>query len=636
MERKIKKKALLYGLAAVLAASLLGTLIYNFGAFQLGLLATSPPVSESHSSLLLTFSSAEQLKEFLKSNSSTHGQPYSLYGPWDNIAMINSQVQTFSTRVPGTLAPMETPSLEHSVTNVQVAGVDEADIVKTDNIGYIYVLSGNVVYIIKAFPTSLAGVAAKLTFDGMYPVGIYVNGDRLAVLGWKEGVSPVYSGYYVPDTETIAKVFDIQDRARPLLLRDLSLTGSYFNSRMIGNYLYFVASKAAYLVNETLYLPEINSNGQARQIAPSDIHYFNGTDDYYQYTTFVAVNMRNSTESPVYLTIMLGGTSDVYVSLNNMYVAFRNWNVMSMIYPVNMQTNTTIYRIHLRANNMTCEAKGTVPGQEANQYSMDEYDNYFRIQTTTSVGGTSRNNIYVLDMNLTTIGKLENLAPGEYFHSARFMGDRAYLVTFQKTDPLFVIDLSQPTKPSVLGELKIPGYSDYLHPYDETHLIGVGKETVPAEEGYFSWYQGIKISLFDVSNVASPTQIANVTIGDRGSNSPVLTDPKAFLFDKSMNLLVIPVLVAKIDRNQYPGEVPPNAYGNPVWQGAYVFDLTVEHGFVLRGNITHIEDGIDINDQNYWIERTGYIEDVLYTVSDRKVKLNMLEDLTPITEIPLF
>jgi inhibitor of cysteine peptidase len=634
MEQKIKKKALLYGLAAVLIASLFGALIYNFGAFQSKNLASSPAVSASRPSLLLTFSSAEQLKEYLKSNSSTQGRPWSLYGPYDNIAIINSQVQTFSSGQ-GTVAPAEVPTLEHSVTNVQVAGVDEADIVKTDDIGYIYVLSGNVVYILRAFPMSLAGVAAKLTFDGMYPVGMYVSGDRLAVLGWKYGVSPVYSGYYVPDTETVVKVFDIQDRAHPLLLRDLSLTGSYFNSRMIGNYLYFVSSKAAFLINETLYLPEINSNGQDRQIAPSEIHYFNGTDDYYQYTTFVAMNMQNATESPVYLTVLLGGASDMYVSLDNMYVTYRNSNFMLMIYPTNIQTNTTIYRIHLQADNITCEARGTVPGQEANQYSMDEYNNYFRIQTTTWVNGVSMNNIYVLDMNLTTVGKLENLAPGESFHSARFMGNRAYLVTFQKTDPLFVIDLSQPTKPSILGELNVSGYSDYLYPYDETHLIGVGKETVLAEEKYFAWYQGIKISLFDVSNVSSPIQVANVTIGDRGSDSPVLTDPKAFFFDKSMNLLAIPVVVAKIDRSKYPGEVPSDVYGTRVWQGIYLFNVTLEHGFVLRGNITHIEDGIDVNDQNYWITRTGYIENVLYTVSDRKVKLNMLEDLIPITEIPL-
>ncbi len=285
---------------------------------------------------------------------------------------------------------------------------------------------------------------------------------------------------------------------------------------------------------------------------------------------------------------------------------------------------------------MTCEATGTVPGRERNQFSMDEYNDYFRIETTTwTLNWTTQTNLYVLDMNLSVVGKLEGLAPGENFHSARFMGNRAYLVTFKKTDPLFVIDLSQPTNPTVLGELHIPGYSDYLHPYDETHLIGVGKHTVEADEGDFAWYQGIKMSLFDVSDVANPVQMDTVIIGDRGSDSPVLYDHKAFLFDKSRTLLVMPILEAKIDPSKYAGEVPPYAYGEPVWQGAYVFDVSLFHGFQLEGRITHLENGMSIHEQSYWIKRSAYVENVLYTISSRKVGLNKLDDLSPILEIEL-
>jgi uncharacterized secreted protein with C-terminal beta-propeller domain len=215
------------------------------------------------------------------------------------------------------------------------------------------------------------------------------------------------------------------------------------------------------------------------------------------------------------------------------------------------------------------------------------------------------------------------------------MGNRCYLVTFKKTDPLFVIDLSNATNPLVLGELEIPGYSDYLHPYDETHLIGVGKNTVEAEEGNFAWYQGIKVSLFDVSNVTNPIQKANYIIGDRGSDTPVLSDHKAFLFDRSKNLLAIPVMVAKIDESKYPSPVPPYAYGEPVWQGAYVFDISLYHDLVLEGNITHLNIDMSINEQEYWVKRSLYIKDVLYTVSDRIVKMNSLEDLSPIGEVAL-
>jgi uncharacterized secreted protein with C-terminal beta-propeller domain len=215
------------------------------------------------------------------------------------------------------------------------------------------------------------------------------------------------------------------------------------------------------------------------------------------------------------------------------------------------------------------------------------------------------------------------------------MGNRAYFVTFKKTDPLFVIDLSQPTKPSALGELHIPGYSDYLHPYDETHLIGIGKHTVEADEGYFAWYQGIKISLFDVTDVNNPTQIANYTIGDRGTDSPVLEDHKAFLFDKEKSLLVIPVSVAKVDESKYPEGVPPYISGEIVWQGAYVFNISLAKGLLLIGNITHLSGGMSVYDTSYHVKRSLYIEDVLYTISDKKIKMNSLEDLHLINEIEL-
>jgi hypothetical protein len=219
-------------------------------------------------------------------------------------------------------------------------------------------------------------------------------------------------------------------------------------------------------------------------------------------------------------------------------------------------------------------------------------------------------------------------------------------VTFKNVDPLFVIDLSQPTEPKVLGELKIPGYSDYLHMYDETHLIGVGKETVEATEEDFAWYQGVKLSLFDVTDVNDPKQLAKYVIGDRGTDSPILWDHKAFLFDKSKNLLVIPANVYEItetiDRSTGIGEfnetsVPPrpDIYGQFVWQGACIFKITLTDGFVLKGNITHVERSEDLQDSSFWINRALYINNVLCTLSGRTVKLNDLETLAPMKQIDL-
>jgi uncharacterized secreted protein with C-terminal beta-propeller domain len=272
------------------------------------------------------------------------------------------------------------------------------------------------------------------------------------------------------------------------------------------------------------------------------------------------------------------------------------------------------------------------------QFSMDEYDSHFRVATTT-YGETTGNHVYILDMGLNIVGSLEGLAPGEMIYSARFMGERGYMVTFRQVDPLFVIDLSDPNNPRELGYLKVTGYSDYLHPYDENHLIGIGKETT--EEGEFAWYQGVKISLFDVSDVSNPQEIDKLEIGDRGTDSPVLWDHKAFLFDKSRNLLVIPILEAKVDPAQYPEGVPPDAYGEPVWQGAYVFHVSLDGGIEEKGKITHVENIADPEKEYYYyyspfaVERSLYIEDVLYTISQAKIKMNSLETLDYINEVEL-
>ncbi len=220
------------------------------------------------------------------------------------------------------------------------------------------------------------------------------------------------------------------------------------------------------------------------------------------------------------------------------------------------------------------------------------------------------------------------------------MGERCYLVTFKKVDPLFVISLEDPANPRVLGKLKIPGYSNYLHPYSENLLIGIGKETVEAEEGDFAWYQGVKISLFDVSDVENPKELAKYIIGDRGTESPVLWDHKALLFDKERNLLAIPVLVAEIDEEKYPEGAPPYTHGDYVWQGAYVFSIT-ENSITLRGGITHVEDDSDLLKSGYYfysehsVKRTLYIGDFLYTISDKNIKMNNLTTLQEVNEIEL-
>jgi len=582
------------------------------------------------------FASYEQLHEFVNTNAGSKQFPSRLFGGDAIPAPPGEEEESFAP------APSVT---DHSTTNIQVAGVDEADIVKTDGM-YIYLASGNKTIIVRAYPPDQAQVLSEIELEGTV-VGIFINEDKLIVfeeeapyylyddVRW-EGVDKMYAPYRSP--KTYIKVYDISDRANPQLAREISANGQYINSRMIGDYAYVVTNEPVYEEEGEVNLPKIHCGGNETEIPATDIYYSDVSDYYYMYTTIIAVNTQNDDQEPTYETILLGASSTLYVSLNNIYLTFPVWGTDILGREVWDSPRTSIHRIHIEGAEIEYMSSGEVPGMVLNQFSMDEYDGYFRVATTTW-GETTSNHVYILDMDLNIVGSLEDLAPGETIYSARFMGERGYLVTFKQVDPLFVIDLSDPSHPRELGYLKVTGYSDYLHPYDENHIIGIGKETTDA--GEFAWYQGVKISLFDVTDVGNPQEIDKLEIGDRGSDSPALWDHKAFLFDKSRNLMVMPILVAEVDQSEYPEGVPSWAYGEPVWQGAYVFDISVDDGLQIRGRITHIDDLSELEEGYYYyyspfsVERSLYIGDVLYTISQAKIKMNNLENLDYINEVEL-
>lgn len=573
------------------------------------------------------FSSYEELKDFLETNSQAV--------PSYQRDMLRREFG-LGTTVMESGATDSFPA--YSQTNIQVEGVDEADIIKTDG-EYIYIVSKNSVIILKAYPPEEAEILSQISLNGTIR-GIFISQDKLAVF---TDAFDFYAAYekLVPyeSPRTFIKVYDISDRENPDLTRDLSLDGYYLDSRMINDYVYAIVNEPAYFDENEVDLPNIYSGDESEEVRATEIYYSNQSDYFHTFTTVVAVNVQNDARNATHKTLLLGATRVLYVSLNNIYITLPGQAT------TNGLATTAIHRIHVEDDEIEFEASGAVPGYLLNQFSMDEYRGYFRIATT--VGHlafwgqtTSRNNVYVLDMSLHIVGALEDLAPGERIYSARFMGDRCYLVTFKKVDPLFVIDLENPYAPWVLGELKVTGYSDYLHPYDENHIIGIGKETEAAEEGDFAWYQGVKISLFDVSDVSNPIEVDKYEIGDRGTDSPLLRDHKALLFDRSRNLLVLPVLIAEIDESKYPGEIPSNAYGDYVWQGAYIFDISL-NGLALKGRITHLQNASELTKSDYYlpspyyIKRSLYIDNVLYTFSDKKIKMNSLEDLAEINEIEL-
>jgi inhibitor of cysteine peptidase len=576
---------------------------------------------------LQRFASYQELEDFLKTAPSYPSYWYFNGGRGNVLVMGDAK------------ATAEDGDSAYSLTNVQFEGVDEADIVKSDG-EYIYLAIDNRLVIARAYPPEEAQVVCDLELEGVI-YGLFINGNKLAVL---ESRGPVYDVWaerslrYVDTEKTSISVYDVTDREDPVLERELSTDGCCLSSRMIGDYVYLVASGSAWIGEDNTGLPRIYGDNGTVEIQPAEIWHSATPDNGYGFTTIMSVNIVNDGEEPTHETLLLGGASTIYVSPGNIYVTFPDWSGGS--------GKTSIHRIHIDEGQIEYHATGEVPGSLLNQFSMDEQGEYFRVVTTawnwnaSTFEGRQNNNVYVLDQNLDIYGRLENLAPGESIYSARFMGSRCYLVTFKQIDPLFVIDLTNPGEPKVLGELKITGYSDYLHPYDENHVIGIGKEAVAAEEGDFAWYQGVKISLFDVSDVANPKEIAKYEIGDRGTDSPVLNDHKAFLFDRSKNLLVFPVNVVEIDPSANPGGVHSWTYGESVWQGAYVFDISLERGLQLKGKITHCNGS---ESQKAWyygssscsIDRSLYIGNVLYTISDQKIGMNDLETLAEIGVISL-
>lgn len=689
------------------------------------------------------FNSIEELQSFME-ESDTGGSG----SMWDDGAAVRKSISVEMEAVSDSVMPTANLGMaydaeesagasdDYSKTNVQVEGVDEADIVKTDG-KYIYIVSKQNLFIIDGRPAADSKILSGIKFDSR-PQDIYINNDKLVVFGRDYQINQYkyYNSWRRRGAYTFFKVFDLSDKKNPKQIRDLQFEGNYTNSRMIGDYVYFVTNNYQSYYYDEPVLPRIINDGevvtsncnnsQDEKIAcyNPEIYYFDLEYNSYNFTSVNAINVVDNDEMVNGEIYLLNGNQNMYVSPNNIYITYTKylseWELemevlREMIYPdldqrdrvkvseiesvssyiltknekrnkimqiinryIESQINeeqdrieeemmsrmkkkyediskelekTVIHKIAINKGDLEYQTYGEVTGHVLNQFSMDESNGYFRIATTKNRTWSkyldnedrkSYNNLFVLDEKLKVVGSLEELAKDETIHSVRFMQNRAYMVTFKQMDPLFVIDLSNPKNPTVLGELKIPGYSDYLHPYDENTLIGIGKDT-----GETAWggvrTKGLKISLFDVSDVANPSEIDTYVLGDSGSDSIALRDHKAFLFSKDKNLLVIPVTLRNEDLNEYTDiEILPRVkYIDRTYRGAAVFNITKEK-IELNGKISHTEGGSTSSD--YWngysyydntVKRSLYIDDILYTVSNNILKMNEIDDLETVKTLEL-
>ncbi len=682
--------------------------------------------TESGAGQLKTFTSLGEMKEYIQANREMSGYGYPWYSGMfrGGDIMVTAAPESNMKEVPADTGKMKLDSAENgggvdfATTNIQVEGVDEADIIKSDG-KYLYAVSAGKVIIIEAYPAREARVLSRISCQGS-PVELFVHGNRLAV---------VENNYATG--EVIVNAYDISDKGKPEQVRTLDFKGSLVSSRLIGDCAYFVANipVGTGIVQkdgkEDIQLPVIDTGTGKITVAPAEIAYFDYPDSSYVYTVILSVNLGNDQQKVAAKTFLTGISQNLYVSRQNIYLTNqKNPDLMLLtnkyidglagLVPAdaaarlktlracktNMNTimgqvedvlegylnslgysqsiameekiqqyrekyqrdierdrdNTIIHKLSVQGGSVAYIADGEVPGQLLNQFSMDENGEYFRVATTSTGflfgnGTNTKNNIFVLDDKMQITGRLQGLARSERIYAARFLGDRVYLVTFRRVDPLFVIDLKDPKNPKVLGELKIPGYSDYLHPYDENHIIGIGKDVPeagipgppvvrplarpeakieivppPVRPG------GLKIALFDVSNPEKPKEISKFVVDQPSSDSEALRDHRAFLFSKSKNLLVLPVtywLQPEINTKAiWPGY-------QHFWQGAYVFDVSPSGGIALKGKIVHEDDRVAEKDTGGAVRRSVYIEDVLYTLSDGMLKANDLDSLKEVKSIRL-
>lgn len=548
---------------------------------------------------------------------------------------------------------------DYSTTNIQVENVDEADIVKTDG-DYIYSISEDNVIITDAKDPKQPKVVATIqSEDDDIPEDIILYKDKLVVISTKGNQTQRY--YYNNRMNTVVKIYNITSREKPMLTKSYEMYEPYYTSRCIDNVLYVISSGNLRKEDDKIVVG-YNEDNMEKEMSIDKIKYLKDVKTTKQ-TLISTVDLNNET-ADIKLDSYLMNISNAYVSENAIYLLNQKYNNDSKIpikllfgfkgvfgledyYEMDSESGyyTEIYKFDIKEN-VEYKAKTKVKGKTINQYSLDEKDNHLRIALYDNDGSR----VAIFDEDLKQIGISDNVAKGEKMYSSRFIGDKVYFVTYKTMDPLFVMDLSNETKPKVLGKLKIPGYSTYLHPYDENHIIGIGMETKEIINrnsngkviSTTAKVVGMKMALFDVSNVNSPVQISSVVIGDSRTTSAILTNPKALLFSKEKSLIAIPVNNYSQDfevtsSNNYETMINNyTKYSKPYnAEGYFVYNINVQDGFKLKGVITHEKTNATYYYSNSKLLRGLYIDNNLYTVSETMIKVNELDSLKAVGELKL-
>lgn len=399
----------------------------------------------------------------------------------------------------------------YSGTNVQTDQVDEGDIVKNDG-EYIYVLdqSYNTLSIVRAEEADLEKQSVIELDENFSPAEFYVESDRLTILGDDYGKSELY---------TKVCTYNIQDRKKPGKPKVVTQSGGFKSSRMRDGYIYVFSSYEPQIparkAKPEQYVPQVCGKllDMNRIVLPEK-------PEMAEYLVMTAIDLEKPDQTCDKQSVFDSGEI-FYVSAAHIYAASGNYG-----------KNTEIQKFSYGKGKIKHQSAGTVKGYLEDSFSMDEYQGYLRLVTTleTANGGTY-NNVYVLDHNMKVTGSILKLAKDERIYSARFMGDTGYFVTFRETDPLFSVDLSNPSKPEIIGRLKIPGFSEYLHFYGENQLIGIGMST--DKDGNA---ENVKLSMFDIGDPKSVKE-TDVYVLEGCYDAEALYNHHAVMIDEKKNLI---------------------------------------------------------------------------------------------------
>ena len=421
----------------------------------------------------------------------------------------------------------------HSETYKQVEKVDEADIVKTDG-EYIYFVSNSEqrINICLAKDGKTKTISTIKYKENKLPSDLFIKDNSLVVISTVQDYNK--KGFFT--ATTVVDVYNIKDKSNPKVEYEYSQSGYYKSSRMINDNLYIVSNQSNFYYYKDYIIPcATGGDGEYKELEPEDICAVRDSNNG-NYTVVGALDIKNGEKSKT--KAVIGSIDEVYCSENNLYITGVNYDYhFSSDAPYSFDSKCTIVKLSLDKTNIKITATGRVKGNVNSQYSMDEKDGYFRIATTKQTQkGKDINVLYILDEKLKEVGRVNGFAKNEHIEAVKYIGDMAYVITYEQTDPLFIIDLSDPENPEILGEVKISGFSTMLVPIDEKTLLGIGYSTEENEFGEAT--NGLKLALFDISNPAKPKVIGEKEF--EGVDSNVQYEPKALVVNSEKNYFAIP------------------------------------------------------------------------------------------------